>query len=202
MSVPLLFTKLYIPPTRSNLVTRARLIEKLLNNVSHSGSFSLISGPAGLGKTTLLSEFVGRLQRPAAWVSLDEGDNDPIRFWTYLITACQAVQEGVGERALALFHTLQSLPGDAIPTILINVLARLDHNLVLVLDDYHVIQNETIHSAISFLLEHLPGKLHIVVSTRLDPPWPLARFRARNQMVELRAQDLRFTIEEATSFLN
>src|SRR3990172_466632 len=199
MSVPLLSTKLYIPPARPILVSRPRLIEKLLIGVNHPGSFTLISGPAGFGKTTLLSEFLARLRWPVAWVSLDERDNDPIRFWTYLITACQSVQEGVGESAQALFDTLQPLPGDTIPTILINDFARLQCKLVLVLDDYHAIQNETIHSAFSFLLEHLPGNLHIVVSTRIDPPWPLARFRARNQLVELRARDLRFTTEEAAS---
>ncbi len=162
----------------------------------------MLSGPAGFGKTTLLSEFADQLKGSVAWVSLEEGDNDPIRFWAYLIAACQSVQDGVGESALALFRAPQPLPVEAVPSILINDLARLDRDLVLVLDDYHAIHNETIHAAFSFLLEHLPGKLHILVSTRVDPPWPLARFRARNQLIEVRAQDLRFTTEEAASFLN
>jgi LuxR family maltose regulon positive regulatory protein len=202
MSVSLLSTKLYIPPARSNAIARLRLSEKLLTGIHQPSSFVLLSGPAGFGKTTLLSEFVAQVQWPAAWVSLDEGDNDPVRFWTYLIAACQKVQDGVGETALVLFGSPQPLPLEAVPVNLINDLDRLDRDLVLVLDDYHTIQNETIHSALLFLLEHLPKKLHLIISTRVDPPWPLARFLARNQLVEIRAQDLRFTIEEASSFLN
>jgi LuxR family transcriptional regulator, maltose regulon positive regulatory protein len=202
MSIFLLSTKLYIPPSRANVIARSRLTEKLLSGVGHPGSFTLLSGPAGFGKTTLLSEFVAQLGRPVAWVSLDEGDNDPIRFWTYLIAACQSIHKGLGESALALFHTPQPLPDDTIPTILINDLSRLESDIVLILDDYHVIQNQSIHTAFSFMLDHLPNKLHIVLSTRVDPPWPLARFRARNQLIELRATDLRFTTEEAAAFLN
>lgn len=202
MSSPLLSTKFYIPPTRVNGVARPRLTEKLQAGVGHPGSFILLSGPAGFGKTTLLSEFVAQLRLPVAWLSLDEADNDPIRFWTYLIAACQSVHEGVGESALALFRTPQPLPIEAVLAILINDLARLDRDLLLVLDDYHAIQDKTIQEAFPFLLEHLPEKLHIVVSTRIDPPWPLARFRARNQLVEVRARDLRFTTEEAALFLN
>jgi LuxR family maltose regulon positive regulatory protein len=207
MSDSLLSTKIYIPPTRANAIARPRLTEKLLAGINQPGSLVLLSSPAGSGKTTLLSEFVAQLRQPVAWVSLDEGDNDPVRFWTYLITACQSVQEGadkehpVGESALALFRSPQPLSVEAVPTILINNLAGLERSLVLVLDDYHTIQNETLQAAFSFLVEHMPGNLHILVSTRMDPPWPLARFRARSQLVEVRAQDLRFTPEEAASFL-
>ena len=202
MPVSLLSTKLYIPHARTNAISRPRLTDQLLAGVDRPGSFTLLSGPAGFGKTTLLSEFVALLQQPVAWVSLDEGDNDPIRFWTYLIAACQTVQDGVGEFALALFSTPQPLPVEAVPSILINDLVELDHDLILILDDFHMIQNENIQAAFLFLLEHLPRKLYIVVSTRVDPPWPLARFRARNQLVEVRAQDLRLTTEEAAAFLN
>jgi LuxR family maltose regulon positive regulatory protein len=202
MSISLLSTKLYIPPTRENAIARPHLIEKLLSGMGRPGSFTLVSGPAGFGKTTLLSEFVSRLQRPAAWVSLDAGDNDPIQFWTYLITACQSVLEDVGESALELFSTPQALPDDTVPTILINDLTRQDRSIVLVLDDYHDIQNPSIHASLLFLLDHLPHNLQIVVSTRTDPPWRLARFRARNQLIEIRAQDLRFSVEEAAEFLN
>lgn len=200
--VALLSTKLHIPRPRASGVSRPRLMEKLLAGARRPGSFVLLSGPAGFGKTTLLSEFVAQLRPPVAWVSLDEGDNDPVRFWTYVIAACQTVREGLGESALGLFRTPQPLPVEAVPAILINDLVELDRDLVLVLDDYHTIQNENIHAGFSFLLEHLPGNLHIAVSTRVDPPWPLARYRARNQLVEIRAQDLRFTVEEATNFLN
>lgn len=202
MFISLLSTKLYIPTARQNAVERPRLTEKLMAGLNQPGCFTLLSGPAGFGKTTLLSEFVARLRQAVAWVSLDEGDNDPARFWSYLIAACQMVHAGVGTSVQAMLQSPQPLPADTIPTMLINDLASLDRELVLVLDDYHAIQDETIHAAFAFLLEHLPGKLHIVVSTRVDPPWPLARFRARNQLIEVRARDLRFTSEEAASFLN
>jgi LuxR family maltose regulon positive regulatory protein len=202
MSSALLSTKLYIPPARANAIARPRLTEKLLNGLNQASSFVLLSGPAGFGKTTLLSEFSVQYQKPVAWLSLDEADNDPIRFWTYLITACQSVQAGVGEAALALLRAPQTLPDDIAPTILINDLAEMNSDLVLVLDDYHAIQNPSIHASISFLLDHLPENLHVVISTRTDPPWPLARWRVRNRLVEIRAQDLRFTSVEAASFLN
>lgn len=202
MSVSLLSSKFYIPHLRDNGVLRPRLTKKLLAGVNQPGTFVLLSGPAGFGKSSLLGEFVAQLLQPVAWVSLDEGDNDAVRFWSYLITACQSVRPGVGESALELLKSPLPLPYDAIPSILVNDLAGSDSNLVLVLDDYHVIQNGAIQTALSFLIDHLPDKLHIVLSTRVDPPWPLARFRARNQLIEIRAKDLRFTTEEAAAFLN
>jgi LuxR family maltose regulon positive regulatory protein len=202
MPVSLLPTKLYIPPARENAVARPHLIEKLLSGATQPGSFTLLSGPAGFGKTTLLSEFVARLQEPVAWVSLDEEDNDPIRFWTYLITACRSILGDVGAAALELFSAPQPLSDDAVPTILINDFTAQDRTIVLVLDDYHEIRTSSIHAGLLFLIDHLPRNLHIVISTRNDPPWPLARYRARNQMVEIRAHDLRFSDEEALEFLN
>ncbi len=208
MSFFLLSTKLYIPPVRAGAITRPRLTEKLLSGINHPGSFILLSGPAGFGKTTLLGEFVAQIQQrrePAvrtAWLSLDDGDNDPNRFWSYLISACQTVLGEAGDTALALLRTPQPLPDDAIPTLLINALTCLDLSLVLVLDDFHTIQNTELHAGFLFLLDHLPHNLHLIVSTRTDPPWPLARYRARNQLTEIRAQDLRFRLEEAAAFLN
>lgn len=202
MVVSLLSTKLYIPPARADGVARPRLTQKLQDGLQQPGSFALLSCPAGFGKTTLLSEYASLHKGAVAWLSLDERDNDPIQFWPYLIAACQTVHSAVGEAASMLFQTPQPPPDDAVATILINDLAGLDHNLTLILDDYHTIQNEAIHSALVFLLEHLPEKLQVVVSTRIDPPWPLARFRVRNQLIELRAQDLRFTASEAATFLN
>jgi LuxR family maltose regulon positive regulatory protein len=202
MSVSVLYTKLYIPPKRDNAVARPLLIKKLLSGVNHPGSFTLVSGPAGFGKTTLLSEFVSRLEQPTAWVSLDEGDNDPIQFWTYLITACRSILEDVGESALELFNTQQPLSDDTVPTILINDLTANDRSIVLVLDDYHTIQTPSIQAGLQFLLDHNPHNLHIILSTRTDPPWSLARYRARNRLIEIRAQDLRFSKEEAAEFLN
>ncbi len=186
MSLSLLSTKRYIPPPRVDMVSRPHLIEKLLSGVDRPGCFTLVSGPAGFGKTTLLSEFASRFKGSTAWVSLDEGDNDPIRFWTYLITACQSVAKEAGEFALALFKTSQALLDDTVPTILINDLNTQDQSIFLVLDDYQAIKNESIQASMLFLLDHLPHHLHIAISTRMDPPWPLARFRARNQLVEVR----------------
>ena len=202
MSVSVLSTKLYIPPARANVIERPRLTKKLLSGVDRPSSFALLSGPAGFGKTTLLSNFVTRLKRPTAWVSLDEGDNDYSQFWTYLITACQSVLNGVGATALELFSPPQPLPDETVPTILINDFVTHPKSVVLVLDDYHEIKNPSIHASLLFLLDHLPDNLYIVVSTRIDPPWPLARYRARNQLIEVRAQDLRFSVEEAAEFLN
>ena len=202
MAVSLLSTKFYIPPSRINAIQRPRLTEKLLSGVDRPGSFALLSGSAGFGKTTLLSDFTTRLSGKVAWVSLDEGDNDYPRFWTYLIKACQSILDSVGESALDLLDSTQPLPDDTVPTILINDFVTHSEAVVLVLDDYHEIQNQSIHNSLLFLLDHLPDNFYIVVSTRIDPPWPLARYRVRNRLIEIRAQDLRFSIEEATEFLN
>jgi len=202
MPISLLSTKLYIPPARENIIERPRLAEKLLSGMDRPGCFGLISGPAGFGKTTLLSEVVKQFEKPVAWVSLDEGDNDYPRFWTYLIKACQSILDGLGESALDLLDAPQPLPDDTVPTILINDFVTHSETVVLVLDDYHEIQNQSIHNSLLFLLDHLPDNLYIVISTRIDPPWPLARYRVRNRLIEIRAQDLRFSIEEATEFLN
>jgi LuxR family maltose regulon positive regulatory protein len=175
MSDALLSTKIFIPPTRANAIARPRLTEKLMASLSQPGSFVLLSGPAGFGKTTLLSEFVSGLQQRVAWISLDESDNDPVLFWSYVIAACQMVHAGVGASAQAMLQSPQPLPADTIPTILINDIADLDRGLVLVLDDYHAIQNEIIQAAFSFLLEHLPGKLHVIVSRASTRP---GRWRA------------------------
>ncbi|MAT45014.1 MAG: hypothetical protein CL609_22000 [Anaerolineaceae bacterium] len=202
MSIPVLTTKLFIPPVRSNAVPRSRLVKKLAAGLSQPGCFILLSGPAGFGKTTLLSELAVRLDQKVAWLSLDEGDNDPVRFWTYLIAACRTNGERIGDAALSLLQTAQQLPVEVVPGILINDLAVFSRSLVLILDDFHTVQNEMIHKSFTYLLEHAPGNLHVVISTRVDPPWPLARFRARNQLVEVRVQDLRFRQDEAEAFLN
>ena len=202
MSILLLPTKMYLPRLRAGAISRPRLIEKLLDGMRRPGSFVLLSSPAGFGKTTLLAEFSGRLEHSPAWVSLDEGDNDPKRFWSYLIHACQSVQPAIGQNALALLQATQPLPDETLPSLLIQEFVQLQDDLVLVLDDYHSIQNPAIQAGMSFLLEHLSERFHLIVSTRSDPPWPLARFRARDRLEEIRAADLRFTSEECHAFLN
>jgi LuxR family maltose regulon positive regulatory protein len=201
MMSPLLSTKLYIPPARTNGVRRPRLTDRLLEGLRRPGTVALLSCPAGFGKTTLLSEFVPKMGKPVAWLSLDDGDNDPARFWAYVIAALQTVQNGLGDAALSLLQMPGALPDQAILTLLINELNVPGGDLTVVLDDYHLIQNQEIHAALYFLLDHLPERLHLVFSTRIDPPWPLARFRARNQLIELRAGDLRFSTEEIRQFL-
>jgi len=202
MPSTLLSTKLYIPPARENIIERSRLAVKILSGVDRPGSFALLSGPAGFGKTTLLSEFVVQYGQPLAWVSLDEGDNDFAQFWTYLIKACQTILAGAGKAALELLSTPQPLPDETVPTILINDITTHSKPVVLVLDDYHEIRTPAIHNSLLFLLDHLPDNLYVVISTRVDPPWPLARYRVRNRLIEIRAQDLRFSFDEATEFLN
>ena len=202
MSTPLLTTKLYIPPTRPELVPRPHLIERLNGGLNRK--LTLISAPAGFGKTTLVSEWVAGCGRPVAWVSLDEGDNDLIRFLTYLVAALQTVDAGIGQDVSAVLQSPQLPPLESLLTLLINDLAgnREGCPYVLVLDDYHVIHAPAVHKALVFLLDHLPPQLHLVILTREDPPVPLPRLRVQQQITDIRAQDLRFTVEEATQFFN
>lgn len=203
---PLLATKFHVPPARPNLVPRSRLTAHLSEGLTRS--LTLISAPAGFGKTTLVSEWcaseTGR-GFPLAWLSLDNDDNDPSRFLTYLAAALGTLKPGLGETALALLHASrpQPPPPQIILTSLINDLDGLDASFALVLDDYHVITAQPIHEALTFILDHLPRQMHLVLLTRADPfGLPLARLRARHQLVDLRADDLRFTSHEAAAFLN
>ncbi|MDH3505482.1 MAG: LuxR family transcriptional regulator, partial [Nitrospirota bacterium] len=208
MSTPILATKLYIPPLRPNLVLRSRLTERL--NEGLHRKLTLISAPAGFGKTTLVSAWLAGCARPAAWLSLDEGDNDPTRFLTYLVTAVQTlvlskverIAPQIGEGVLGLLQSPQPPPIEAILTALLNELTTIPDNFILVLDDYHVLDAKAVDDALTFLLEHLPPQMHLVITTREDPQLPLARLRVRGQLTELRATDLRFTPAEAAGFLN
>src|SRR3990170_4902111 len=202
MSTPILATKLYIPPPRPKIVLRPRLIERLNEGLSSGRKLTLISAPAGFGKTTLVSEWVAGCERPVAWLSLDEGDNDPTRFLTYLVAALQTIAANIGEGVLGVLQSPQPPPTEAILTALLNEITTIPDNFVLVLDDYHVIDAKPVDDALTFLLEHLPPQMHLVIATREDPDLPLARLRARGQLTELRAPDLRFTLSEAAGFLN
>lgn len=202
MAIQILTTKFYIPPLPSKVVIRSRLIKQLTDGLSMGHKLTLISASAGFGKTTLVREWIASCGRPIAWLSLDEGDNDLTRFLTYLIAALQTIVPNIGAEALRMLQSAQIPPIESILTILLNEIAALPDNIILVLDDYHVIEDKAVGTAAKFLLENLPPQMHLVITTREDPNLPLARLRARGQLTELRATDLRFTNSEAAEFLN
>lgn len=196
----LLATKLHLPPVRPNLVERRRLTERL--NEGTKGRLTLISAPAGFGKTTLLSEWSLRSELPIVWVSLDEGDNHPARFLVYFVAALRNLQADFGENVLALLHSPRPPSLEPVVTALINEISVIPNDFALVLDDYHSIEARPIHDAVAFLLDHLPPQAHLVIASRTEPPLPLARLRVRGQITELSIADLRFTPEEVADFLN
>ena len=210
MSTPVLATKLYVPQPRPRAVPRPRLIDRLNEGLSSRGKLTLVSASAGFGKTTLISEWISRCGRPAAWLSLDEGDTDPTRFLTYLVAALQTLDlragEGmstkIGAGAAAWLQSPQPPPTETILTTLLNDVAAVHDPFILVLDDYHLVDSAAVDNALAFLLAHLPAQLHLVIMTREDPQLPLARLRARGQLTELRAADLRFSPVETAEFLN
>jgi LuxR family maltose regulon positive regulatory protein len=200
---PLLETKLYVPGRRRGLVPRPRLVERL--NRGAGAKLTLVSAPAGFGKTTVLAEWLGATAadgRSAAWLSLDQSDNHPATFWTYLITALRTVVPGCGAGASSLLRSPRLPPIETLLAPLLNELSALPDDLVLVLDDYHVVEAREIHDGVAFLLDHLPPRLHLVIASRADPLLPLARLRGRGELVEVRAADLRFEPDEAASYLN
>jgi LuxR family maltose regulon positive regulatory protein len=211
-SVPaaLLETKLYVPRLRRGVVPRRRLSERLDRGTA--STLTLVSAPAGFGKTTLLTQWLaGSLaagpaapgdERLAAWLSLDRADNDPVSFWTYVIAALRTVAAGVGEGALAYLQAAQPPPAETVLTVLLNDLGASAADIVLVLDDYHVIDAREVQEGMAFLLDHLPPRLHVVIVSRADPALPLARLRARGELVEIRAAELRFTPDEAAAYFN
>ncbi|TMV49676.1 LuxR family transcriptional regulator [Paenibacillus mesophilus] len=200
MSTPLLSTKLYIPSPRPQSVPRPRLIERL--NEGLNRKLTLITASAGFGKTTLVTVWLAGCGLPAAWLSLDEEDIDPARFVTYFCAALQTIGVNVGSGVAGALQAPQPLPIESILTVLLHELAAVPHHFVLVLDDYHAVASEPIDHALAFVLAHMPPQMHLVIATREDPHFPVARLRVRNQLTELRAQDLRFTTSEAAAFLN
>jgi LuxR family maltose regulon positive regulatory protein len=204
--MPLLTTKLYVPPIRPELVSRSRLIERLnVGLFGQGGNFArkltLVSAPAGFGKTTLVTEWLSGVEHPAAWLTIDEEDNDPARFLSYLVAALQTVDPNVGQAVQAMLQSHQPTPPESLLASLINDVAAAPRPFVLVLDDYHLIRTLPIHQQLAFLLDHQPPQIHLVIASREDPPLPLSRLRARGQMVDIRQADLRFTEEEASNFL-
>ena len=193
-------TKLYIPPLRPNLVPRPHLFDKL--NAGLSGKLTLVSAPAGFGKSTLLSHWISQSEINFCWVTLEENDNDIIRFLAYFIAALQTIDVAVGDQLLSLFHSSQQEQVKAVLVPLINQVAQTKNRFALVLDDYHLIESQDIHQGLSFWLEHQPPTMHLVIAGRSDPPLPLAKMRARREMTEIRESDLRFSIDESDNLLN
>ncbi len=184
------------------MVSRPRLIDRLHGS---ERKLTLVSAPAGFGKTTLLAEWLAAApagERPVGWVSLDQGDNDPAIFWAYFISALQRIQPGVGATALSLLNSPQPPPIESVLTTLINEVNAIEDDFTLILDDFHVIDVQPVHSAVAYILDHLPPTMHLVIASRSDPPLPLPRLRARGELIELRAADLRFSPEEAAGSLN
>ena len=203
MSDPLLLlTKLHIPSPRPKVVLRPRLIERLNEGLSSGCKLTLISAPAGFGKTTLVSEWVAICGQPVAWLSLDDEDNAPNRFLIYLVSALRTIMVNIGEGELRALQSPQPPAVESILAALLNEITTIPDNFILVLDDYHVIDSKPVDEALSFLLKHLPPHMHMVITTREDPSLSLPRYRARGQLTELRAVDLRFTSAEAADFLN
>jgi LuxR family maltose regulon positive regulatory protein len=196
----LIQTKLHLPFTKKGLVLRPRLRESVLEGLSKP--LTLVAAPAGFGKTTLVASCVASCELPVAWLSLDKDDNKAGRFLNYLVAAIQKIDNTIGNEAAQLMKVAQQVSTESVLTSLSNDLETTKREIVLVLDDYQFINNLAVHEQVAFLLEHCPNTFHLVIATRSDPPLPLARLRARDQMVELRVADLRFTESEAVQFMN
>jgi LuxR family maltose regulon positive regulatory protein len=204
MVTQLLATKLFIPRLRPELVPRQRLIDRLNHGLRSGHRLTLISAPAGFGKTTLVAEWLRQAKQPSAWLSLDKNDNDPVRFLTYLLTALQKVDPDIGKTTLGMLRTPNPPPLAPLLTALINDIAATPRPFIFVLDDYHTIGAHSIHDGLTFLLDHLPPPsegMHLVIGTRADPPLPVPRLRGRGQLSEIYQSDLRFTRKEMAQFL-
>lgn len=199
---PILATKIHIPSTRTELTPRLQLVNKLNGALQHGHKLILVSAPAGFGKTTLITDWIRREHLSTAWVSLERDDNDPSRFWRYVIAAIQTANDLLGQTALASLESPQLPRLESMLLSLLNDLYREAHPMLLVLDDYHFVETETIHSSLDYFLDHLPPNFCLVITTRVTPPLALARLRGRSQLTEARTTDLRFTQQETHFFLN
>jgi ATP/maltotriose-dependent transcriptional regulator MalT len=195
----LLATKLHVPQPRPGFLPRPRLTERLAEATALE--LVLVCTPAGFGKTTLLGDWTRHSQRPVAWLSLDHGDNDPARFWRHVAAALERVCPGIAEQVAGLLGPSAPPSFEGLVTALVNELAAQPEPVLLVLDDYHLVDAQPVHASLAFLVEHLPSGLRLVLASRADPPLPLARLRARGQLAELRERDLRFTAAEAAALL-
>jgi LuxR family maltose regulon positive regulatory protein len=202
MSASILKTKINLPALRHHLVSRKKMLDVISSGLRDAHKLTLISAPAGFGKTTLVSEWIDSGKIPAAWISLEEGDSDPSRFLTYLIVALQTLITGVGDGVLAALQSSQPISAKDLLTTLLNELSSTEDDFILVLDDYHTIDSKAVDELLTFFVENIPPQMHLIITTREDPPLPLARLRARNQLTEIRAADLRFSEGEAAEFLN
>jgi LuxR family maltose regulon positive regulatory protein len=200
LTIPILQAKLYIPSPQTGIVPRPRLVERL--NLGLERKLILVSAPAGFGKTTLLSKCIQVCNLQTTWISLDQRDNQPERFLTYFILALQKIEAGIGDGVLNAMQAVESIDMEVLLTSLINEIAEIVQPFVFVLDDYHNITAPDIQESLFFLLENQPPQMHLVISSRSDPPWPLARLRVRGEMLEIRTKDMRFMFEEAATFLN
>jgi LuxR family transcriptional regulator, maltose regulon positive regulatory protein len=200
MAAFILATKLFAPPLRTGWILRQRLVEQL--NTSSQCKLTLVSAPAGYGKTTLVSSWLQETDIPSAWLSLDEGDNDPIRFFQYFITSLRKLIPDIGADLPGMLQSVQPPSFDVLINLLINETIRQTSPFFVVLDDFHVIYSQPVLDMVMFLLEHMPPHMHLVLLSRVDPPFPLSRLRVRNQLVDIRADQLRFTLDEIAVFLN
>lgn len=199
MTSQILPAKLFIPAPAADLVSRPRLLQRL--TLGAGRKLTLISAQAGFGKTTLLSEWIGKCECRVCWLSLDERDNDLQRFLSYILAALQNINAGFGENSLLELQSAQRPEIEPFLTVLLQEISGLPESFILVLDDYHVITDPEIQHALLFLLDHMPSQMHLFISSRMDPPWPLARLRVNDKIVEIRSHDLRFTLEESTEYL-
>jgi LuxR family maltose regulon positive regulatory protein len=196
----MLLTKLHIPPAGNNIVHRSVLHEKL--NTGLSRKLILISAPAGFGKTTVVSDWIDQNKIPAAWFSLDNGDNDPVDFLSYIISGIQSIHPEFGQSALKLLNSPNRTSDESITSLLINEILNINQNFLLVLDDFHLIESREVLKLVSYLLEHIPGNIHIVLLTRSDPSLSVSRLRSQHQMVELRSSDLSFSANDISVLFN